>query len=345
MNEEINLLSSAELNAVYLGKIVEDGYYKNEALQELDESLKDILTIFFLKPIKPGVVYTFNHEIDLKYNAAYAACSVIFEQPDQFLEQSQQLLKLLYAASENQNIIEGEFYTAYFDKVYHDGAYVKALGIFKSESKDPFLTIGKDAADLKMEPHEGISIHNIHKGALIYCTEEPDSYQVTVFDKNNSQQPARFWVSDFLNVRPYEDQFFHTQHVINLCKDFAKKGQSEMDGADRADLLNRTMDFFQTNETFELPAFEAEVLKEENVMQSFYEHREKYVADMDMEDMQESFEISLPAIQKSKKHVRSVIKLDKNFHLYVHGRRDLVERGYDDERGMHFYKVFFQEEH
>jgi hypothetical protein len=338
-------LATAELKSVYLGRIVEDGYFKNESLQELDESLQDILTIFFLKPIKPGIVYTFNHEIDIKYNAAYEACKTVFDDSNTFLEQSQQLLKLLYAASENQNIIEGEFYTAYFDRVFHDGQFVKAIGIFKSESKDPFLTIGKGSADLKMTPNEGISIHNIHKGALIYETGEPNSYQVTVFDKNSSHQPARFWVSDFLNLKPYEDEFYHTQHVIKLCKDFAKKGEAELDGADRADLLNRTMDYFQTNETFELPAFEAEVLQEESVMKSFYQHREKYVEDMGADELEESFEISVPAIQKAKRYVRSVIKLDKNFHLYVHGRRDLVERGYDEERGMHYYKVLFQEEH
>ena len=196
-----------------------------------------------------------------------------------------------------------------------------------------------------MQPHEGISIHNIHKGALIYCTNEPSSYQVTVFDKNSTQQPARFWVSDFLNLKPYEDHFFHTEHVLKLAKDFAKKGKSEMNGADRADLLNRTMDYFQTNDSFSLEAFEAEVLQEETVMNDFYQHREKYVADMGMEDMKESFEISLPAIQKAKKYVRSIIKLDKNFHVYVHGRRDLIERGYDEERGMNYYTIFFQEEH
>lgn len=42
--------------------------------------------------------------------------------------------------------------------------------------------------------------------------------------------------------------------------------------------------------------------------------------------------------------LKSVIKLDKNFHIYVHGRRDLIERGFDEEKGKKYYKVYFDEE-
>jgi hypothetical protein len=344
MTEEINLLASARLSHLYLGKILQDGFYKNEVLQELDEELIDILTIFFLKPIKPGNVYTFQHEINLDYNAAFQSCSQIFEEPGTFLDQSQQLLKLLYSVSENQNIIEGEFYTAFFEEVFFQNKPTRAIGIFKSESKDPFLTIGRQQSEMTMTKQEGISIHNIHKGALIYEVKDQPGFKLSIFDKNNNQNPARFWVDDFLNVKLYADEFYQTEHVLKLCKDFAAKGESELDGVSKADLLNRTMDYFKTQESFSLPEFEAEVLQEESIMQSFYEHREKFMEKAGVEDLNENFEISLPAIQKAKKYIRSVIKLDKNFHLYVHGRRDLVERGFDEERQMNYYKLFFKEE-
>ena len=49
-------------------------------------------------------------------------------------------------------------------------------------------------------------------------------------------------------------------------------------------------------------------------------------------------------MKKEFKVFKSVIKLDKNFHLYVHGRRDLIERGFDDDKGKKYYKVFFDNE-
>jgi hypothetical protein len=42
--------------------------------------------------------------------------------------------------------------------------------------------------------------------------------------------------------------------------------------------------------------------------------------------------------------MKSVIKLDKNFHIYIHGERQMVEKGYDAEKQLNFYKLFFKEE-
>ena len=39
--------------------------------------------------------------------------------------------------------------------------------------------------------------------------------------------------------------------------------------------------------------------------------------------------------------MKSVIKLDKNFHIYVHGGEGLIRKGYDPETGMAFYQLYF----
>jgi len=49
-------------------------------------------------------------------------------------------------------------------------------------------------------------------------------------------------------------------------------------------------------------------------------------------------------VQKQQKLFKSVLKLDKNFHVYIHGRRDLIERGYDEAVGKKFYKLYYDEE-
>lgn len=48
------------------------------------------------------------------------------------------------------------------------------------------------------------------------------------------------------------------------------------------------------------------------------------------------------AVKKAQKHFKSIIKLDKNFHIYVHGDRNKLEQG-TDEKG-NFYKVYFEKE-
>ncbi|MFN6039537.1 MAG: nucleoid-associated protein, partial [Bacteroidota bacterium] len=39
-----------------------------------------------------------------------------------------------------------------------------------------------------------------------------------------------------------------------------------------------------------------------------------------------------------------VIKLDKNFHIYVHGKHEFIEKGFDEEKGKKFYKLYFDSE-
>jgi hypothetical protein len=36
------------------------------------------------------------------------------------------------------------------------------------------------------------------------------------------------------------------------------------------------------------------------------------------------------AVKKQARSIKSIIKLDKNFHIYVHGHRELIEQGVDE---------------
>ena len=39
-----------------------------------------------------------------------------------------------------------------------------------------------------------------------------------------------------------------------------------------------------------------------------------------------------------------MLKLDKNFHIYIHGDKDLIEKGYDQTTGKKYYKIYYDEE-
>jgi hypothetical protein len=58
----------------------------------------------------------------------------------------------------------------------------------------------------------------------------------------------------------------------------------------------------------------------------------------------DSFSISTAAVKKQARVFKSVLKLDKNFHIYIHGNRDLIEQGMEPD-GRKFYKIYFREEH
>ena len=48
-------------------------------------------------------------------------------------------------------------------------------------------------------------------------------------------------------------------------------------------------------------------------------------------------------MKKQAKIFKSVLKLDNNFHIYIHGKRELIEQGVDPN-GRKFYKIYYEEE-
>ncbi len=343
MSEEIIIYEEATIGQLFVGAIGEDGFFNNDRLIEVSPAINEILPTFFLKSFRQKDFFSFTHELDVEYNGAFASCRKLFEEPEAFLQESQNLLKLLYSVSENDNIKEGELYIAYFPLLNVGGEETDAVGIFKSEDRDPFIKVFQEGQSLGLMQDEGISIHNINKGALILNSEEVKNYKVLVFDKTNKQSPARFWIDHFLNLKPLEDEFFQTKNFMRMCKDFAL-GQNEMDRSEQVDMINRSVEYFQEHEHFNQEEFQREVLPEADQRQAFMDFQNQFVEKHEMEEMPEDFEISQPAFKATKRYIRSVIKLDKNFHVYVHGKKEMIERGYDEEKGKHYYKLYFDEE-
>jgi hypothetical protein len=104
------------------------------------------------------------------------------------------------------------------------------------------------------------------------------------------------------------------------------------------------MDYFKTKEQFNIQEFASEVIHHPEVVDTFMEYKQKFEASRNFE-IQDEFDIHLSAVKKQQKSFKSILKLDKNFHVYIHGRRDLMEKGYDEMTGKKYYKIYFDEEH
>ena len=84
-------------------------------------------------------------------------------------------------------------------------------------------------------------------------------------------------------------------------------------------------------------------MQEPQIIESFKNHRVEF-EDSHQLKFEDAFDISAPAVKKTSQVFKSVIKLDKNFHIYVHGNRDNIRKGHDQETGMDYYQLFFEEE-
>ena len=324
-------------------KQADDGVLCSKSLLDTNDEMRNILHEYFLQVFLAEEQFHFIHENELKFNEVYSIVSDIFDDPESLYINSVKLAKHLYEKSDHPKIKAGEFYVVHFTDCTIAGEHCDAVGLFKSENKDTFLRVWTSMDGLDLTPEQGINTKKLDKGCLIYNVERENGYLVTIVD-NTNRSDAHFWTDEFLHVFQKANEYFHTNTVLSLTKNFVTKElpqQFEVSKADQADLLNRSVAFFKEKETFDMDEFVNEVIEQPAVIESFHKFKDNYAQREDIE-IADSFEINGAAVKKQARAFKSVIKLDKNFHIYIHGDRDLIEQG-EDERGK-FYKVYYNKE-
>lgn len=312
-----------------------------------DEDVSSLLKQYFFKPFKTDAYFNLWHPESLDMNMVYQQVSAVFDNPDSMYDMSVNMAELLFDSSNHPKIRGGEFYVAHFTDCVVDGERCDAVGIFKSESKETFLKVNL-ASDMSAEigALEGISVRKLDKGCIIFNIERSEGYRVCAVDNINKGQEARFWMTDFLGLTPRKDNFFYTDNYLQMCKGFVTdvfNDDNHVPRAEQIDMMNKSMDFFQKNPQFSHAQFENDVMVEPDIISAFNDYKTRYEADHNMpESIPYDFEISKDAVKGEKKNFKSVLKLDKNFHVYVHGSRYYMEKGYDEERDLNFYKLYFK---
>ncbi len=311
-----------------------------------DGIVNALLTKYFLGSFNENELYRFTHLHDLGLNEVYSYVQAIFKNPSRLVKQSALLAQFLYSKSTHVKVKEGELYVAFFNNVHYNGEYIPAIGIFKSENKETFLKVFPHGQSLEVVQEEGVNINKLDKGCLIFKTDAEEGYKLCVIDNTNKQADAQYWVNDFLQVQPCADSYNNTDKYLSLCKNFITKEYGEkfdIDKSEQLDMLNRSIDYFKTKDQFSLQEFQEEVIHHPEVVDSFMQYKENFEKARHYE-IEDEFDIHLLAVKKQAKVFKSVLKLDKNFHIYIHGRRDLIEKGVDEKTGRKYYKIYFEEE-
>lgn len=311
---------------------------------QLEEDMKELLEDFFLKAFKSEEQFSFYSDNYLVNNPVYSSVSEIFDDRDKFVYEAENIAQHLYEVAENPRVQSGELFIAYFEGEENaDGNKIDCIGIFKTENKNPFLKISPQNEAFEIEKDYGIGLSKLDKGALIYNSSKETGYAVSVVD-NNKNGDMYYWFEDFLKVKQRDDEYFQTQETLTVYKEYITKQlpqEFETTKADQADFLSKSITFFKEKETFDYDEFTREVLEDPNVIESFGNFKSDYEQEMQV-SISEDFAISEAAVKKQSRGFKSVIKLDKNFHIYVHGDRKMIETG-QDEKGK-YYRLYFEEE-
>jgi hypothetical protein len=310
-----------------------------------NEDTMAFLKQYFLSPFnKLDESFHLQHVSGIEFNEVYTFCSRIFDDPDSLYEHSVEIAKHLYEMSTHPKVKPGELSVVFFEGVNFEGLDRRAIGIFKSENKNVFLQFERDADSYAVQHTTGVDVEKLEKGALIYEMEKEEGYRLSIIDPLKSGD-AQYWKNEFLNVRSCSDSFNQTKQFLTVTKEFITQQFAEdfnVSKTDQIDLLNRSVEYFKTHENFDKQEFEQEVFYHENVIDSFRKFDEEKRRENNYE-IEDSFDISKHAVKKQARIFKSVLKLDKNFHIYIHGNRELIEQGVDED-GRKFYKIYYNQE-
>jgi hypothetical protein len=317
-----------------------------EPLDIEHDKVNELLKTYFLSNFTVPEYYsfTFSNE-DFTLNPLYKFVREVFDDRETFHENSVYIAQHLYEATKHPNIKAGDLYIAYFGSLALNGRSVEAVGIFKSENKEPYLKLKAYSNQFDLLADEGINIRKLDKGCIVLNLEHDSGFKVLIVD-NANRADAQFWKESFLNLKPWSDAFHQTHQVMNLTRQFVSEKITEdfqVSKADQIDLLNRSVNYFKSKEQYNQAEFEVEVLGDADMIESFRNYGKTF-QETNNYDLEDNFEISVQAVKRQARVFKSVLKLDKNFHVYIHGDRGLIERGFDEVMGKNFYKLYFEHE-
>jgi len=301
-----------------------------------------VLKKIFLKPfLSNTITYEFKHEIDLEMNPLFKLSTSIAEGND-FILQTKNICQHLKSVSKHPNIKDGDLFIMKFDNINFNNKLYEGLGIYKVENKENFIETTKYFnGEAGLSFRKGIGSKRLDKACLILLTEKP----YTVFIIDNTSIETDYWQNEFIKVNLKQDDINNTNHFLSLAKSFVTKqfpSEFETTKADQIDLLNRSVEYFKKNESFDKQNFEQEVFQESEIIKSFQSFDSRYRQENEIQ-IADDFLISPQAVKKQARIFKSVLKLDKNFHIYIHGNHELIKQGVDSD-GRKYYKIYFENE-
>lgn len=319
----------------------------SQKMTDVTPELESALLHYFIKPFNGDAFYKFTHPSSIEMNEVYSYVESVLSDPSRTYTESVNILKHLYHQTLHPNIKSGEVYVAYLQNVEYDGEVMDAVGIFKSENKGTFLHFRKEVDGLEVDPLEGVNINKLDKGAIIFNTEHEDGFRVVTVDASGND--TVYWMDDFLQVEEDSDENFFTRDALNLCNGFARDILAEEHGKrDQVLFMKQVVDHFSRRENFRLDEFTEEVIQEPGHIDAFIGYVDTFETRIGRK-VRDDFSISDPALRSMKKRFKDTIKLDTNIHIKLNfdnleSGSKFIERGFDNETHMSYYKVYFNEE-
>ncbi|OUR92709.1 hypothetical protein A9Q87_06640 [Flavobacteriales bacterium 34_180_T64] len=315
---------------------------------DFDEASYDLMLPYLLRPF--GAVsesYRFNHHSNIDLNEINSYATQLLSDDSQFVDISKHIVTHLFEQSNSAQIKTGDVIVCMFHDIQYEDYSTDAIGIFKIENKANFFQTFLENNSYDIFVQKGIQTKKVDKGCLILNAADGEGKIVLSVDNNNYD--AQYWIKSFLNVKFPDDSNQHTKNYIEMCRDFSKDVvQPNFGGQEHTSFLSKTVDFFKENEIVNIESFKEEVFEDEQHKTLFEDYKKDFETDHNVL-IRNQFDVSELVLKKQKQKIKTEIKLDTNIQIKLDvdapdASAEYLERGFDDIKKMHYYKVYFNEE-
>ncbi|MFT6797390.1 MAG: hypothetical protein ACJART_002541 [Maribacter sp.] len=326
-----------------------EGVFLSEKPFSLNDETTGLLKEYFFKPFreKEENYYKLTNEVDVEFNELYKIVSTVFDDSATSHQNSKKIATHLFEQSNHPHIKSGEVYVAYLTGILLDNQKVDAVGIFKSELKHDFLQFQENSSSLDIIVQQGININKLDKGCLIFNVNKEEGYKVLSVDGN--KYDTKYWLEHFLGVDALSDDNFKTKNYLKLCQNFAKDVVLPAEDKQQEVLfMNRAVNHFAKNDAFEETNFLNEVMSNPELIPEFKHYKTEKGPKYSIQDVS-NFDIANKAVSDARKKIKNVINLDTNIQIKMdfinpESAEKFVEKGWDEERQMYYYLVYFNKE-
>jgi len=298
----------------------------------LTDEIVPLMKEYFFRPFreKEENYFQFAHEVDLDYNEMFQFASEVFANPSSLHDVSKKITNHLFEQSNHPHIKNGEVYVTYLTNVNIDNNVVDAIGVFKSEVQTDFLQFEERGTTLEMILQQGINLSKLDKGCLIFNYKKEEGYKI-------------------LSVDAFQDENFITKKYLKFCQGFAKDVVFPAeDKKQEVMFMNRSVNYFAKNDQFEESNFLNEVMDNPDLIPEFRSYKVDKGEKYSIEDVT-TFPIANSAVSDARKSIKNVINLDTHIQIKMdfinpESAEKFVEKGWDEEKQMYYYLVYFNKE-
>lgn len=320
----------------------------SEKEMDLDEHSYQLMLNYLLRSFGSVVEsYRFNHHSNIALNEIYSYATQLFSDEKEFVNTSKHIVNHLFEQSNSAQIKTGDVLICLFNDLEYQDTMVNAIGIFKIENKSEFFQTYLENRSYEILTTKGISTKKVDKGCLILNTSDAEGNIVLSVDHNSYD--AQYWIKNFLNMKYPDDYNQHTKNYLQLCKDFSNDVIKPSSGLqERSSFLAKTVDFFKENEVINVENFKNHVFEDEQHKTLFDSYKKDFETYENIV-IRNQFDVSEQVLKKQKPSLKTEIRLDTNIQIKLDvdapdASAEYLERGYDEVKKMHYYKVFFNEE-